>query len=232
MSAPRKFAVLGVGKYGSSIARELAEKGAEVIALDSDAEKIEDIKEDVALAITIDCTDKKALLAQRIDEVDAAVVAIGENFEATVLASMNLIDFKIRRVIARASGLNQRRILEKIGVQEILTPESEVAVRVAERLINPNITAFLELPDEYEIAEIKTPKGVANRTLEDINLTNKYNLTLITLKREFEVKNDEGVIKEEHIIGVPKSETVVYETDTLVVFGTLQNVKRFLEVNS
>ena len=230
--AGRKFAVLGVGKYGSAIARELSAKGAEVIALDSDPEKIEAIKDDVALAIHIDCTDKKALLAQRINEVDAAIVAIGENFEAVVLASANLIDFKIRRVIARASGLNQRRILEKIGVEEILTPESEVATRVAERLINPNITAFLELPDEYEIAEIKAPKGIADRTLEDINLTNKYNLTLITLKREFEVKNEDGVVKEEHILGVPKSETVIYETDTLVVFGTLQNVKRFLEINN
>jgi len=230
--AGRKFAVLGVGKYGSAIARELSAKGAEVIALDSDGEKIEAIKDDVALAIQIDCTDKKALLAQRINEVDAAIVAIGENFEAVVLASANLIDFKIRRVIARASGTNQRRILEKIGVEEILTPESEVATRVAERLINPSITAFLELPDEYEIAEIKAPKGIADRTLEDINLTNKYNLTLITLKREFEVKNDDGVIKEEHILGVPRSETVVYETDTLVVFGTLQSVKRFLEINA
>lgn len=228
----KKFAVLGVGKYGNAIAKELSAKGAEVIALDADAEKIEAIKEDVALAITLDCTDKKALQAQKINEIDAAVVAIGENFEAVVLASANLIDFKIPRVIARASGANQRRILEKIGVQEILTPESEVATRVAERLVNPSITAFLELPDEYEIAEVMAPKGVAERTLEDINLTNKYNLTLITVKREFEVKNEDGVTKEEHILGVPKPESVIYETDTLVVFGTLTNVKRFLEINS
>lgn len=228
----RKFAVLGVGKYGNAIAKELSGKGAEVIALDNNAERIEAIKDEVALAINIDCTDKKALLGQKINEVDAAIVAIGENFEAVVLASANLIDFKIRRVIARASGVNQRRILEKIGVQEILNPESEVATRVAERLVNPSITAFLELPDEYEIAEIKAPVGVAERTLEDINLTEKYNLTLITVKREFEVKKEDELTTEEHILGVLKQETVIYETDTLVVFGTLQNVKRFLEVNS
>jgi len=226
-----KFAVIGVGKYGSAIARELAAKGAEVYAFDVDPEKIENIKDEVATAISLDTTDKKALIAHNVEEMDAVVIAIGENFEAVVLTAFNLLDLEIPRVISRASGPNQRRILEKIGVTEILSPESEVATRVAERLVNPNITAFLSLPDEYEIAEIKAPIGIANRSLGDIDLTNKYNLTLITLKREFEVKEDGELKKEEHILGVPRIETIVYETDTLVVFGTLQNVKRFLEIN-
>jgi trk system potassium uptake protein TrkA len=179
----------------------------------------------------LDCTDKKALIAQRIETMDAVVVAIGENFEAVVLTAINLIDLEIPRVIARASGANQRRILEKIGVTEILSPESEVANRVAERLVNPSITAFLQLPDEYEIAEIKAPKGIINRTLEDIDLTRRYDLKLITFKRAFEVTVDGEIRLEEHIIGIPKPENVIYENDTLVVFGTQQSVKRFLEIN-
>jgi trk system potassium uptake protein TrkA len=135
-------------------------------------------------------------------------------------------------VIVRASGEHQIRILESLGVIEILTPESEVASIVAEKLINPNITAFLQLPDDYEIAEIKAPLGITNRSLDDIDLRNKYSLTLITIKRQYEVKgDDDSTIVEEHIIGVPKSETVVYETDTLVVFGTLKHVNRFIEIN-
>jgi trk system potassium uptake protein TrkA len=229
--AASKFAVLGVGKYGSEIARDLSAKGAEVFAFDLNHDKIEDIKEDVALAVTLDTTDKKALIAQKVNEMDAAIVAIGENFEAVVLTSLNLLDMGIKRVIARASGTNQFRILEKIGVEEILSPEAEVAHIVTEKLVNPSITAFLQLPDNYEIAEIKAPDGVANRTLEEIDLVNKYGLTLITVKRAFEVEKEGKATTEEHIIGVPKAETVIYETDTLVVFGSLKNVKKFIEIN-
>lgn len=228
-----KFAVFGVGKYGSEIARSLAAKGSEVYAFDTDAERIENIKDDVALSVALDTTDKKALIAQSVQDVDAGIVAIGENFEATVLTSLNLIDLKVPRIIARASGENQLRILRSIGITEILHPEGEVASILTERLINPSITGFLQLPDNFEIAEIKTPPGIADRTLEDIDLGKKYTLNLITVKREYEVKGKESghLEKEEHIIGVPKPETVIYETDTLVVFGSLKNIKRFIEIN-
>lgn len=228
----QKFAVIGVGQYGTAIANKLAQKGLEVYAMDSDSEKIENIKDDVALAVAMDSTDKRALASQRIHEMDAAIIAIGENFQATVLTALNLIDLGSPRIIVRASGGNQTRILKSIGITEILAPESEVASIVAERLVNPSITAFLQLPDNYEIAEIKAPKGISNRTLADIDLINRYNLTLITVKRLFEEEVDGQVTSEEHILGVLKAETVVYDTDTLVVFGTLDNVKRFLEINA
>lgn len=229
-----RFAVIGVGKYGSEIAREIASKGAEVLALDVDSEKIEALKDDVALAITLDSTDKKALIAQDVPKIDAAVVAIGENFEATVLTSLNLLDLKIPRVIVRANGENQRRILKNLGITEILSPESEVATSVAEKLINPSIQAFLQLPDGFEIAEIKTPVKLANRTLQDIRLNQKYDLTLITLKRAYEMKDKDGEESqiEEHIIGILKAETMIYETDTLIVFGSMKNIQRLIEVNS
>ncbi|MCB0762076.1 MAG: TrkA family potassium uptake protein [Flavobacteriales bacterium] len=228
----KKFAVIGVGKYGSQIAKEIAGKGAEVIAMDTDVDKIEAIKEDVAVAIVMDTTDKKAMMGQQVDQVDAGVVAIGENFEATILTALNLLDLGVKRVIVRASGENQIRILKNLGIREILTPESEVASNVAERLIHPNITAFLQLPDGYEIAEVRAPGKVVNRTLEDVGIDSKYGLRLITLKREYQMRSDSDEVEiEEHIIGVPKSETVIYESDTLVVFGTLKNIQRFIEIN-
>ena len=229
----RKFAVIGVEKYGAEIARELAKKGAEVHAFDVSQARTEALKDEVALAIALDATDPKILRSKGIDQMDAVVVAIGENFEATVLTSMALKDMGVPRVIARASGANQLRILQKLGIEEILAPEMEIATTVAERLVNPSITGFLQLPDGFEIAEIKAPAGIANRSLEDIDLRNKYRLTLITLKREYEIKDEQSgdINVEEHIIGVPKSETMIYETDTLVVFGKLGDVKKFIEVN-
>lgn len=226
-----RFAVIGVGRYGYQIAVKLAKRGAEVFCFDTNEERIEQIKDDVAHAVTMDSTEKKNLLSQNIENVDAAVVAIGENFEATILTSVHLLDMGIKRVIARASGVQQKTILEKIGITEILTPEDEVAESMVETLMNPSIISFLQLPDNYEIAEIKTPKGIANRTVEDVGLRDKYQLTLVTLKREFEEKQNGEMVMAQHTIGVPSSDTVIYESDTLVVFGTTNAIKKLLEIN-
>src|SRR5690606_15738725 len=94
---------------------------------------------------------------------------------------------------------------------------------VAERLLNPSLLSFMQLPDNYEIAEIKTPPEIANRTLQDINLRDKYKLNLITLKRQFEVEKNGVTTIEEHIVGVPGSDTVILKTDTIVVFGTTKD---------
>ncbi len=226
-----KFAVIGVGRYGSTIARRMSMKGAEVFCFDMDEEKIDNIKDEVFFAMVLDTTDDKALISQNIADVDAVVVAIGENFEATILTCAHLLDLGVKRVIARAHGPQQKMILEKIGVKEILLPEDEVAYVIAERLLNPSILSFLQLPDDYEIAEIKAPRNIANRTLNDIELRNKYHLTLITIKREFDEKDGNELVKENHILGVPNSETVVYDSDTLIVFGTSKDVARFIEIN-
>jgi trk system potassium uptake protein len=227
----RKYAVIGVGKYGSQIARKLAENGAEVYAFDLSEEKIERIKDEVAFAVALDSTDKKALISQDIEKIDAAVVAIGENFEAVVLTSVHLLELKIERVIARAHGPMQKQILKKIGVQELLTPEDEVAELVTERLLNPSIISSLPLPDECEIAEIKVPEGIANRTIEDLDMKKRYRLNLIALKREIEVKEQGEKTVEQHLVDAENVKTVIYETDSLVVFGTKRDIERFIEVN-
>ncbi|MFK7785715.1 MAG: TrkA family potassium uptake protein [Crocinitomicaceae bacterium] len=226
-----KFAVIGVGRYGTTIARRLAEKGAQVFAFDPDEEKIENIKDDVAFAVTMDATDLRALRSQNLAEMDAVVVAIGENFEATVLTAVHLLDIGVKRIIARASGPQQRLILEKIGVTETLTPENEVAYVVREKLLNPNIVSFLQLPDDHEIAEIRAPKGVVGRTCDDIGFRNKYEMTLITIKRQYEMTKNGEDCTEQHIIGVPKEDTVIQEKDTLVIFGAAKSVERFIEIN-
>ena len=135
-------------------------------------------------------------------------------------------------MIVRANDANQERILTSLGVTEILSPESEVAEVVSERLINPNIRGFLTLPDDYEIAELKAPQACHGRQLQDLDLANRYELRLITIRREFEEIGDDGSpCMREHILGVPRPDTTIEATDTLVVFGSLGAVKRFLDVN-
>jgi len=226
-----KFAVIGLGTFGSSIAKALAERGAEVLAIDNDESHIEAIKDEVAFAVTMDSTDKKALQVQNISDVDVAIVAIGENFEALLLTSVKCMELGVKKVIARANNPQQRLILEKMGIHEVLSPELEVGRIVAERLLNPSLVSFIELPDGYEIAELKTPPAIANRTLTDIDLRNRYKLNLITLKREFEKTISGQTVKEIHILGVPASDTVILPTDTIIVFGTVKDIERFIEIN-
>jgi len=113
-----KYAVIGLGQFGTAIAQKLSERGAEVLAIDNDESHIDRIKDDVAYAVTLDSTDKKALITQGIRDMDAVVVAIGENFEALMLTVVYLGELGVERIIARANSPQQRMILEKMGVQE------------------------------------------------------------------------------------------------------------------
>lgn len=217
--------------FGTAIARQLSERGAEVIAIDNNESKIEKIKDEVAYAVTMDSTNKKALLSQNLETLDAIVVAIGLNFEALLLTTVYLQEIGAKRIISRANSKQQHMILEKIGVTEILAPEHEVSKIVAERLLNPSVLSALQLPDTYEIVEIKPPPKVVNKTIRELGLRNNYRLNLVTIKREFEEKHDDQIVTEQHVLGVPNSSTTIYETDTLVMFGTVSDIERFIEVN-
>jgi trk system potassium uptake protein TrkA len=228
----QKFAVIGIGQFGSAIARALTKSGAEVMAIDNNNDRIQAISEDVAYAVTLDATDQKALLSQDIQDYSTVVVAIGQNFEQELMTIITLKDLGISRVLARARGHVQRRILEKIGIKEIFSPEDEVGIIVAERLLNPNLVSYLQLPDDYRIAELIAPKGTVGRTLGDIDLRDRYKLSLVTIKKGIKTLDAEGEKTEEHIHGVPESKTVITDEDCLVVFGKHRDIDRFLEVNT
>lgn len=227
----QRYAVIGVGDFGKAISKILAEKGAEVLAIDVSESLINEIKDDVATAVSLDATDKKALMSQNIEEFDAVVVAIGENFEALLLCCVQLQEIGVKRILARVNGKQQRMILEKMGITEIISPEYEFGKSVSERLLNPSVVSYLTLPDNYEIAELRAPKGVDNRTIDDIGLRTKYNLNLITVKRGYLVEKKGEEVREEHILGVPTSDTVIYKSDTIVVFGLVSDIEKFIELN-
>jgi trk system potassium uptake protein TrkA len=219
-----KFAVIGLGQFGTAIARKLAEKGAEILAIDSDPDKVESIRDYVTYGVTLDATSRPALESQNIAEMDAVVVSIGQNFECTMLTVVQLQSLGVKRLMARAQGETQRRILTKLGVEEILSPEEEVGKNVAERLLTPGMLMAVQLPDNYEIVEVEAPKSTVGRSLEDIGLTKKYKLSLITLLRKTN--------GDHHILGVPEDDTVVESNDLMVVFGTTKDVERFIHINA
>ena len=228
-----RIAVIGLGRFGTSVARRLAEKGAEVIAIDISEDKVEGIKDDVAHAISMDATDIKTLKSQHIHEVDAAVVSIGRNFESSVLCTVNLFELNIKRVIARAMTDTQKIILEKIGVKDVVSPEIEKGITLADKLLNPGILTYLPLPDEYEIVEVTTPTKIQDRSIEELNLRKRYNLNLITIMRGTkEIKKSNGAESiKQHILGIPGPETILQEHDVLVLMGKEKDVKRFIDIN-
>ncbi len=227
----KQFAVIGLGQFGEAIAKSLSKKGAEVMAVDVNQEKVDYISSYVSYAVTLNATDKKALTMQNIQDFDAVVIAIGEEFEQLLLCAVNLIELKAKRIIARAKGDANKLILEKLGIKEIFQPESEVAALVAERLIYPGIVSYLKLPDGFSVSEIKPPKSIHGRTIEDIRLRDKYSINLITIKRGFTELKDEEVKTESHLTGVPHSSTVIEEHDNMLVFGRDTDIEKFIEIN-
>lgn len=227
----QKFAVIGIGQFGRAIAIALTRHGAEVLAIDVNTERIDAISDEVSLAVALDATDKKALYSQDVQDFNTVVVAIGGDFEQELLCIVTLMELGIKRIIARARGPAQRRILEKIGIKEIFAPEDEVGVIVAERLLNPNLISYLQLPDNYRIVELKAPKGTIGRSLDDIDFRNRYKLSLVTTKQETTSNNGEGITVEQHTSGVPDSKTIITEKDYLVLFGKNKDIERFIEIN-
>lgn len=227
-----RFGVIGLGRFGTTIARTLSARGAEVMAIDNIAERVDALRDEVAFAVQLDSTDIKALRSQNVQDLEGVVVAIGQDFEALLLTTVVLMELKVKRIIARASNEQQQRILLKLGVQEVLSPEDEVGISVAGRLLNPDLVSFFQLPDDYQIVELRTPVGVASKTVIEIGLRNKYNLNLITLRRSYESVNADGDrTTEYHILGVPKSDTVLYDTDYMILLGKNTDIEKFVDLN-
>lgn len=227
----KKFAVIGLGVFGQTVASALAEMGAEVIAIDNTMEAVENIKDKVAFAIRMDSTDEKALRAQGIQDVDACIVSIGENFESALLTSVTLVQLGVKRVIARAANPMHKRILELVGIKEVFSPEDEVGRNLARELMSEGLIDYVPLSAGHTIVQVKTPKPFVGKKLGEIQLRVKYNLNLITV-RKTSVTKDPSTGEErrqEKIVGVPTADMVLEEEDVLVIFGKEADIRRILE---
>ena len=229
--AQERFAIIGAGHFGSAIATALSQKGAEVLVIDSDINVVQDISEDVAYAVCIDATNKKALVGENITDFDAVIVTIGNDFIQRLLCAANLIDLGVQRIICRTMGDNQRFILEKMGIREFISPEDEIGALFAERLLNPNILSYLQLPDDFRIAEILAPTRLIGMALGDIAFRDNHRLSLITIRRAYEELIDDKAGTTEHIIGVPDNSTLIQENDCFVLFGQTHDIENFIKIN-
>ena len=218
----KRFAVIGLGRFGRKLAIALAMSGAEVIAIDKNREAIEILADQVSHAVRLDSTDEEALKAQGVDKVDVAIIGIGQGtgrgFESAILTVVNLRQMGVNRIYARAEDLIAGEVFSKVGATEVIYPEIESAQRWAYKLIAPQIGEKIDFAEGYSLARIKAPASFDGRTVMDLQLRQKYNVNLVLIKRGEHSKQK----KEEkgRIINVPMPSTIIYEDDILMVAGS------------
>jgi trk system potassium uptake protein TrkA len=223
----RKFAIIGLGRFGMQLARALSEAGSEVVAIDRDPKLVEQISDDVTVAVCLDSTDEEALRAQEIDRIDTVIVGIGSDFESAALTVAILRRMNVRRVIARAERDIQRRILLSIGAHEVVSPERESALRWSQRLSLPNIREHVELGEDYSIVYVSAPRTFHNRTLEDLHLRNKYGVNVVAIHRQEHPTEQEGRSEgRTSVISLPRADTVILPDDVLIVVGANDELSR------
>ena len=221
----QQYAVVGLGAFGMAIARELAANGGEVIAVDREIDRVERIKDEVAYAVRLDATDPKVLEAHALHQADVAIITIGDDFEAVVLISVEFIQLGAKRVMARAENATQNKILQAIGVTDILTPEEEVARQVSQRLINPEIVDLFRLSGDYRIVEVQTPERFWDKTLVDLKVRERFNCNIIAIKRPVQPAEDQGGVLPDELF-IPLPESCLVEGDALIVLGIAKDIER------
>ena len=179
----KQFGVVGLGRFGSAMATTLVELGHDVLGIDGDEARVQQLADVVTHVVQLDATDEKALRASGIRNVDVAVVSIGEHLEASLLVVMQLREMGVATIVAKAVTPIHGRILEKLGVSRVIFPEREMAIRVAHSLVMPNAIDYIELSREFSIVEIPAPDAFVGRTLKQIELRPRFGLTLVAIKR-------------------------------------------------
>ncbi|MFZ9023720.1 MAG: potassium channel family protein [Anaerohalosphaeraceae bacterium] len=215
----KRFAVIGLGRFGNKLAIALSMSGAEVVAIDKDRTIIEEIRDQVTLAVRLDSTDEDALKAQGIDKIDVAIVGMGERghaFESAILTVVNLKQMGVPQIYARSENLTAGQVFAAVGATDVIYPEIETAQRWAYKLIAPHIEEKIDFAPGYSLARVKAPASFHEKTVKDLQLRQKYNVNLVAVNRaEHNTQPDE-----DGIINVPMPDTIIYAEDVLMVAGS------------
>lgn len=216
----KQFAVIGIGRFGYSVVRTLVQHGYQVLAIDINEEAIKDVEDIATQAVVLDATDEKSLKAIGINDVDIAVVAIGRDKEASILATLLLKEMGIKEVVTKATSTLHGKVLSKIGASRVVFPEGDMGERLANTLVSPSLLETIELSDKYGIFEIAVPKDFNNKSLGDINFRSRYKLNLIAIKREESEGNFSINIS-------PMAGDVLKQKDIMVIIGGIDDFEKF-----
>lgn len=226
------FVVLGLGQFGRQAALSLEEKGAEVIAVDRDGRKIDNIKDDVSHAVRADSTDEEALRSIGVGDASTAIVALGDDdFEASVLTTAVLKSLGVGRIIARASTPLQGRVLELVGATRVVFPETQFATQLARSLVAKNVLESIPLATGHSLVEIGAREDFVGRTLKELDLRARYGVNIIAIRRRNRVVGDDGEVRlRDEINDLPHPSDVLHPDDVLVVVGSDERIEELARV--
>jgi trk system potassium uptake protein len=215
----QSYAVIGLGRFGLSIASKLFEAGQEVMGIDIDEERIDDGKLSLTHAVVLDSTEEESLKSVGIRNFDYVIVAIGNDMQASILTVMLLKEMGVQKVIAKALNKRHGQVLSKVGADWVIHPERDMGERVAHQLLSPNVLNYIELSSEYNIEEIIVPPSMATKSLRELDLRANYNVNAI------------AILRNEDLIISPSPDQIIQNGDKLVVIGHREDLNDFTNIH-
>jgi trk system potassium uptake protein TrkA len=211
----KQFAVIGMGRFGSSVARTLCDLGFEVLAIERSEEKMEDVVDLVTHVVQADSTDEEAMRSLGIRNFDVVVVAIGQDIQSSILTTIILKELGVPTVVVKAQNELHAKVVRKVGADKVIFPERDMGMRVAHHLISPNIIDYIELTDGYSILEVAATGPLRGRNLRELDIRAKYRCNVIAIKAGGKMNI------------TPHAEDLITEHDVLVVVGRNSDLQNF-----
>ncbi|EJT6163919.1 TPA: potassium channel family protein [Clostridium perfringens] len=210
----KQFVIIGLGRFGASVAKTLYALGHDVLAIDSNEDLVQEISDSVTHAVQMDATDENALRTLGLRNFDVAVVTIGANIQASVMATLLVKDMGIKYIIAKGNSDLHAKVLYKIGADRVILPEKDMGVRVAHNLVSSSILDYIELSPDYSIIEIESPKEWYGKSMKELSLRSKYGINVMAIK-----KNNEVNIS-------PDADDVINKDDIVVAIGSAEDLTK------
>ncbi|MCR4432053.1 MAG: TrkA family potassium uptake protein [Tepidanaerobacteraceae bacterium] len=210
----KQFVVIGLGRFGSSIARTLYNLGYDVLGIDSNEEIVQSMADSITHAVEADATDENTLKALGVRNFDVGIVSIGQDIQASILITLILKEMGIKFVVAKAQNELHGKVLYKIGADRVVFPERDMGVRVAHNLVSSNILDYIELSPDFSIVEIAAIPEWFDKSLKELDMRVKHGLNVMAIKRN------------EEVIVSPKADDIIFEGDILVVVGQNKDIEK------
>ncbi|GMX60609.1 MULTISPECIES: potassium channel family protein [Paenibacillus] len=211
----KQFAVIGMGRFGSSVAKTLSNLGFEVLAIDSSEQRTQEVSNIVTHVVQADSTDEEALRALGLRNFDVVIVAIGQDIQASILTTIIVKEIGVPKVVVKAQNELHGKVLAKVGADKVIYPERDMGVRVAHHLISSNIIDYIELSEDYSIVEVQAVGQMVGRNLRELDIRAKYGCNVMAIRT-----GDKMNI-------APHAEDIIKYNDILVVVGTNEDLKNF-----
>ncbi|WP_407370797.1 potassium channel family protein [Carnobacterium sp.] len=213
----KEFVVIGLARFGGSVCKELHRLGHQVLAIDIKEEKVNAVLNYSEKAVIADASREEVLKSLGVGNFDYAVVAIGDNMQASIMCTLLLKEMGVKNVWVKAQDANHKKVLAKIGADRVIQPEYDMGIRVANQMQSGKLQEYIELSEEYSISELDISKRLANKTLNDLDIRVKYGCTILAIKNGEKVNIS------------PSAEDKLHEGDMIVVMGKNDDIKRFEE---